>query len=166
MARPLLTQMREALWEAIDQWPELRGQFKAKFRADQLHQLFADGFAPALGQLPAIAILPESAGTGWDTNQGQRIQYGLHVFVWVRGLDAEPGERIWQQFHRAVWQAKPTGSTQTYIDRVAEEITVAGPAAVLIPEAGTRPAMTRWEWPITLSARWNPRLDIAPLTGA
>lgn len=166
MALPLLTQMRELVWYAVDHHAALNAALAAKFRWDDSGAtLSPETFAPAIGELPGLSIFGTDAATPWLTNQQQMIGYGLTCELWTPELNLRRAELIWQLFSRAIWH-ETTGVRRTGL---IEDIVVTGPAnfarvGVATDDESDVGWMIKCQWNLTLHTRWNPRTDSDSLT--
>lgn len=156
---PILTTMRSAVWDAIDNWPPLRDRFKRKYRFEDADALDMADLVPALGDLPAIALVPAGGDSPWSTNQGQTLSYDLDVWLWTLHWDAAAAEALWTEFAIALHQCAPSGSGQTYLDAAAVKWS-GGPFA---RNPVALDGMTLWVWRIRLERLWNPRLAASVL---
>ena len=168
MAVPTLTQMRRAVWSAVDAWPAFDGFFKRKFRLESRGALEPRDYIPAMGDLPCIAIGPAGVpATPWNSNQDQIITYAIEVTVWTRWRTVNTGEWIWEEFNRCVWQQTPPGSGTSYLfhtdhGQLADH-TVTQPGGIQIADADGVQTMMRWSWGMTLQRLWNPRQETTAL---
>lgn len=108
----MLTDARESLWDAIDNWPAVQALGLRQFRNEKKFGVV--GMAPTgLGDLPAISILPSSVKPEWATNRAMSFEYVLDVRIYTNYLDeAEDAvEKIWQ----ALYQCRPDGETASYV---------------------------------------------------
>jgi hypothetical protein len=117
---PILTQMRQAVVDALENYLPLRKH--------QVHiHLFnrrgeAEHFTPDVGRLPMISVEPLTIESPWSTNQGQLITYEVNVSLWTAHLELQQFEAFWQLVHLALWRSKPNDSDpRSYIDRVVDE---------------------------------------------
>ncbi len=168
MAIPTLTQMRRAVWSAVDAWPAFDGLFRRKFKLESRGALDPQDYIPTMGDLPAIAIGPAGVpSTPWHTNQTQIINYAIDVTVWTSHRSVNQGELIWEQFNRCVWQQTPPGSGTTYLFHTdhgqLQDHTVTQPGAIFIADADGVQTMMRWSWSMTLNRLWNPRQETTEL---
>lgn len=165
MATPRLTSMRQAVWNAIDNYAPLDDVFKHKERHEDIGALKGTEWVPNMGQIPALEIRPASVGSPWFTNQNQKISYSLQVAVWSRTRDTRGLERLWELLLRAFWQATPTGTTQTYVMAATDNATfAAGMSFEEVPAANGSPSVWRSTGLIQLEKLWNPRLETEALT--
>lgn len=164
MATPHLTTMRQSLWDAINNWPDLINVFHRKWRFEDTGAMLLADFVPTVGELPSLAIAPTTAASEWATNQQQRIVYAQQIVWWTRGLSLLEGERIWQWLCRAIWQSSPGVGSPYVLAATDEAPLLTGPASVQLPGVAGKSAMVRWSMTVTLSKRWNPRTDAGALT--
>lgn len=152
---PILTETRQAVWQAIETWPALADRFKRKYRFEDAPGLLAGQPTPAAGDLPAIAIYPETAETKWVLSQSQDIRYPLRVDLWTREWDVRLGEEIWEEIIRAMYQNLPISSGS------ARRVVGFSPLSAKNVSLGakTGPSATRWSFHIEINAGfWSPKL--------
>lgn len=152
MATPHLTAMRQSLWDAIENWPAFDGVWKQVWKFESVGAMREQDLVPSRGRLPAVAIVPASAESGWVTNQEQAINYAVEIVIYTDRVDIRRGELLWQEMVRCLWQ------TPGILQVCTDVLTASGPTATEIGE------ITRWSWPITMKRHWNPRLDTELLT--
>ncbi|CAB4177903.1 hypothetical protein UFOVP1004_37 [uncultured Caudovirales phage] len=116
---PAITQARQAVWDAIDNWPALQGAFrrKVRFEPSQSGQQFMSPAVdtPALGDFPSISISPSAIVPAWIGNQVQFHPLSLTVQILTAGWDSVPkSEELWTEVINAVYHAAPAGG-DTYI---------------------------------------------------
>lgn len=154
MADPVLTTMRRAIWTAVRSRPALTALIKRSFDFE--------GDTPTndvgepritIGDLPSMEIAPAANQTAWKNNQSQEILHTLAATVLTRWTDVLAGERIWEEFVRAVNQADAVFST------AGCRLLNVGQATCVVDvlDGETGPFVRRWNWTITLLRRWNPR---------
>lgn len=162
MATPHLTTMRQALWQAIDNWRPFQeggGVFRQIWRFETVGAMREQDITPSRGRLPALAIVPTSASSDWANNQQQGITYAVEIVIYTDRVDVRRGELLWEEMVRCLWQSAPTGSTRTYVAAATNDVFVAsGPTVTEIGE------ISAWRWPVTMLRHWNPRLETDPLT--
>ena len=159
MAVPHLTAMRRSVWSAIDNWDPFDGFFRLKYRGEGKGAMVPADLVPPLAKIPAILIEPESGNTPWTANQLQSISYALSVVVWTPGYSPLLGEWIWEQFSRMLYQAAPSGTTQSYVEAQSNNHSVVQPASTAILDADGNPYMRSWSWSLTLEKQWNPNSE-------
>lgn len=114
MSNPL-TDARNSLWDAVNNWPALTGQFKEKFRVDDSSQSMSD-ITPSDGQMPTLVILGTGIKPDWETNEMQawHIVYALTIFT---PLDQPLAEQLVWEVIRAVWQSHAEDDPVPYVKR-------------------------------------------------
>ncbi len=109
-----LTIARNAVWEAIDNWPALRYRFQRSYKTDDdLAELQLRD--PAPHELPAVALYWGAFTPDWKNNRMQEWPIVTRATVWVPGDQHTLAERLIEHVFDAIYQAKPTGSTVPYI---------------------------------------------------
>lgn len=122
---PLLTVARESLWDAIDNWPELKRQpddvgasiFNQLYRFDDEMPLL-DEIAPSLAELPALAIMPTSVTPAWYTNEMQTWPVLFDVVLWTQDWSLPEPEDLMEKVINAIYRAtasSPPGNTVPYV---------------------------------------------------
>lgn len=161
MALAKLTQLRQAVWDSIDNYEQLRGVFLKKFRHEDLHALATPDPKPGIGQLPSIEVRAATAGTAWSDNLQQTIAYTVNLIIYTPHLDYRIAERIWELIIRSIWQSKPEGESRTYLARLEGfQNNIENFSSTLTPgviEAGSE--VVKSEMTLTLKMFWNPRLE-------
>lgn len=113
----VLTPMRESLWNAIDNWHELQGAFKRRFRFDDEKPDRGD-VGPGPNDLPAIAVFPASVDPEWMTHVDSKWLVAYSVQLWTKGWHLPTAEQLSEKVVRALFQcndpASPGGAL-TYI---------------------------------------------------
>lgn len=117
---PAITDARQAVWDAIDNWPALATSFRRKIRYEpnQSGQLFMSPAAdsPALQDFPSISISPSAIVPSWIGNQVQFHPLSLTVQILTAGWDSVPkSEELWTEVINAVYHGKPDVDSDTYI---------------------------------------------------
>ena len=169
---PILTAARRSLWDAINAWPALKrdpADVVASFFAKRI-TLDDDSDAmstiePAIGELPAITILPARVSPMWWLNQTQKFPMIFQVKIWLNDWKIPVAERVAEDVWNAIWRATPPGSTVTYVKAATGYYPVMvspidiRPARLGEERAGTtsqRPKITAVSFQVTLSATKNP----------
>lgn len=114
----VLTDARNAVWDAIDNHADTRDLFKKKFRFNDEGSCMTEP-EPALSDLDAISIFPMSFVPKWYTNERQEWPYALRVVMWFGGWKVTRAETALLKVARAIQDAKPQGSSAAYINRVS-----------------------------------------------
>lgn len=155
MAEPILTSARQAVWQAIETWPALSGAFTRRYKFEDLPGRLPGPPTPTAGDLPALAIYPDTAQTTWALHQSQEVRYPLRVDFWTREWDVRAGERLWEEIIKSLYQNLPTGSTA---GRRLVHFSPLSPKIVALGEKNAGPRATRWTFIVELSAGfWNPK---------
>jgi len=113
----VLTNSRNAVWQAIENHEETRNLFKRKFRFNDAGDCMTEP-EPAFSDLDAISIFPMNFVPKWYTNERQEWPYALRVVMWFADWRIEPAETALLKVARAIQDAKPQGSTAAYINQV------------------------------------------------
>lgn len=170
MSLPILTQIRTAVWSALEANTDLDELIEGRFHWDDSGATLDPDMVPALGDLPALSIYLTGASTPWLTNQQQMIAANLEVKLWTPELSLRLPEMLWQLFCRAVWDSDTGVRAQSSATFIVEDLIATAPAGfVRLPvtdeDGGSVATMTQCQWNLTLHVRWNPRSDAA-LNGA
>ena len=155
MSEPMLTAARQAVWGAIDSWPALESLFKRRFTFEDYPGRVTGRPKPTIGELPAIAIYPDTASTTWALNQSQDVRYPLRMEIWTREWDVREGERIWEEIIKALYQNLSPSSEAV---RRVIGFSPLSPKLVTLGEAKDGPLATQWTFQVEISAGfWNPK---------
>jgi hypothetical protein len=155
MPEPILTTARHAVWNAIETWPSLEHLFKRRFRFEDYPGKVAGRPSPTIGEIPAIAIYPDTAQSTWALNQSQDVRYPLRIDFWTREWDVREGERIWEELIKALYQNLSPSSDAV---RRIVGFTPLSPQLVNLGDANDGPLATKWTFQVELSAGfWNPK---------
>lgn len=118
MPATLLTDARTAVWNSIDNWGPLQvGQesfIRKKYKFDTELSMLADA-SPAASDLNALAIFPSTTIPEPFTTSFKRYPYALDFFFWTRDWIVPHAERMWENIVDALYQAKASGETLSYI---------------------------------------------------
>jgi len=101
-----LTTARTAVWDAVDASTALAGYpLKRTFR-------FEDGLrvptpAPAMTDMPALAVVPARCDETWSTNRTQTLAYALDVRGYYSGTDVRNVEQFYSDFRQALYDRFP-----------------------------------------------------------
>ena len=113
---PSITNARNALWDAIDHWPDLRQDgrsvFKRMIRHDDDEGLLMSAQDAALGDLPAIEIAPARLEPDWYLNRCMEFPFILDVKLLGLRLSVleDLVEKVWQACYQAAPSESPTVS--------------------------------------------------------
>jgi len=169
MSLPILTQIRAAVWTAVEANAALAATLQGRFHWDDSGATLEPDLVPALGDLPALSVYLTSASTSWLTNQQQMIGATLEIKLWTPELSLRLPELLWQLFCRAVWDDSTGVRAQSTATFIVEDLIATSPAGftrlpVTDEAGGTVATMTQCQWQLGLNVRWNPRTD-ATLNG-
>ena len=155
MAEPILTSVRQAVWEAIETWPPISSEWKRRYKFEDLPGRLGGDPSPTLGDLPALAIYPDKPTTMWTLNASQEIRYPLRLTLWTREWDVRAGERYWEEIVKALYQnLDPSSGTAKRVLAFTPLV----PTAVKLGDAKDGPTATRWEFTVEIAAGfWNPK---------
>ena len=155
MSDPMLTTARRAVWNAIDTWDSLANLFHRRFMFEDYPGRVSGRPRPALGELPALGIYPDSARTAWAMNQLQEIRYPLRIELWTREWDVCEGERIWEEIIKVLYQN--LSSSEKAFPRVIG-FSPLSPRPVMLGETKDGPLATLWTFQVEISAGfWDPK---------
>lgn len=111
---PVLSAARSGVWNAIDNFPSLANVFARKYKTDvALAELLLRD--PAPHELPAIALTWRPMPVDWWTHQQQQWQPTLSITLWLPATWHTAAEHLAQLVSLAVYQAKPEGSSLSYV---------------------------------------------------
>lgn len=106
---PVLTETREAVWNAINHWEPFANAWTRKYRtAADLAELSLHD--PASFELPAIAITWGPTAAEWWTHQMQNWGQQLFIQFWLPADWQAVAEWRLEQLMQAVYQAAPVES--------------------------------------------------------
>lgn len=112
--QPLLTTARIAAWNAIQNYPELAGEFTRCFKTDDdLAEIQLRDPSPS--ELTAIALYWEPISPNWQTNRNTIWPIALTATVWLPGHELTKAERLAEYVIDAFYRATPPGQTAAYI---------------------------------------------------
>lgn len=118
---PLLTDARQSVWTAIDNWPPLADAststgrvFNATYRFDDEMALLSE-IAPSLSDLPALVILPLSAVPAWYTNEMQVWPLLLEITLFTQDWNLGQAEDLIERVCDAIYQSHPAESSVPYV---------------------------------------------------
>ena len=115
----ILTDARQAAWNAIDNWPALENAFRQKLRYEPstTGKLgIADSDEPSGVDFPAIGIFPSVVNPTWLGNQVQFRPVSLTVSIWTRGWNSLlTSEQLWEDVIDAIYKCKLPDDSDTYI---------------------------------------------------
>lgn len=109
----VLTDARNAVWQAIDNWPALLGVFKQSFRHEV--EMMLQEMEPSISDFPCIAVTPAEVVPSWFTNQAQQWPYTLNVAIWTPDWILAPAEQLIEDVVSAIYKASATVGGPTYI---------------------------------------------------
>lgn len=158
---PILTDARNALWDAIENWPALQSggspiwKRSFKFDGDDSPEI-----NPNASQLPAIAIYPEPGFAKMVLNKVQEQNYKLIVMLFTSTWNLSDPDTYWEEIVKAAWQSDGGGGTP-YIKLATgfhpkTEITVDQHRIKVDPE-GKPTKATLTLIGLTLQVRFNPQ---------
>lgn len=116
-----LTLARNAIWDAIDNWPELDGTFNKKFRFRQGDKSL--NRTVGFGDLNAIAIWTDSFSEEYAFSIETKWPVTYRISVWTRDWELDMAEDIVTKISRALWKSKPVGDPVSYLQRACGGLT-------------------------------------------
>jgi len=115
----ILTTARQAVWNAIDNWPALDGVFREKlrFEPNATGKLSGMDFEePSGANFPGIGIFPSVVNPVWLGNQVQFRPYSLTITIWTQGWNSiKQSEQLWEDVLNAIYKCKLPDDSDTYI---------------------------------------------------
>jgi hypothetical protein len=115
----ILTTARQAVWDAIDNWPALANTFRQKIRFEKSSGTklgLIDSEEPSGQDFPCIAVSPSVVNPTWLGNQVQFRPYSLTITIWTAGWDSvNQNEQIWEDVINAIYKCKLPDDSDTYI---------------------------------------------------
>lgn len=128
----VLTNARNLLWNAIDNWEPLQagGQQDVlhKFKFNEGGEMTPEGSQPtSLSELPAIAIFPSNLEVTPEYQRGQRLPYTLEIHMWTRDWVLPRMELLWENVINAAYQSADDGRPPYIKDGLGHHPRVASP---------------------------------------
>lgn len=114
MTAPTLADCRNALWDAIDNWPALSGIFALKMRFDE-DDGDAEDAQPSISDLPAIAVDRASIQTATFATQTQTWTATFSILVWTQGWNYGRANELIDPVIAALYKSAAVGSSTSYI---------------------------------------------------
>jgi hypothetical protein len=98
----VLTDARNALWDAIDNWPSFADVFKRsyKFDGDDSPEI-----NPVLAQCPAIAVYPDPGTSKEVLNKIYEHSYHLLILLFTPTWSLTLPDQLWQELIKAAWKS-------------------------------------------------------------
>jgi hypothetical protein len=156
----ILTDARNGIWNAIENWAPLSGVFRRKFKFEKAGDVPAGLVLPMPGDCPAISIFPIASPDGWQTNQTRKTMYTLQVSIFTANLTLPAGEALWEEVVRGIYQSRPGPTQDFYWAASGKVATFTIPQIVPVPvKAGDGeggPDLMRWDFPVAMQINWNP----------
>lgn len=134
-----LTDIRNALWNTLDSL-----DVKTKLTPTNSHLFYDPEQTPAIGQLPALELIPKSVSFNWQYYQVGKIDYTLTCNVYSSGVNLIRLEKLWHQAYYKAFADKPLR------DLLVDTPTVGSPVL------DTSRDFNKWSFDITCSRFWNP----------
>lgn len=148
---PILTSARQAVWEAIDNWDELKDSIRRKYRFEDNSAVQKD-LNPTIGDLPALAIYPSPTPLEWVTNQQHRVGYTLGFQLWTKHWNLLEGEDLWEKIVRGIYQSRPSANERPYVDANIRKVMQWGPVSARRAQlANSKNKVTIWDWTVNLN---------------
>lgn len=114
MTAPTLADCRNAIWNAIDNWPALADAFAMKLRFDADDGDPEDG-QPSISDFPAIAVGDVSVATKTVMTQTQEWAATFSILVWTQGWNYSRANALIDPIIAALYKSKPDGESVSYI---------------------------------------------------
>lgn len=117
MGQDKLTEVRHALWNAIENYEPLDTSEWCKFKDDgEYPYLDPDTDAPDINNVPALGVWPAEEDMGnWLENTNQICKVRYEIRLWTAGFELASGnskpERWAWLIREAIWRAGSGGST-------------------------------------------------------
>ena len=115
----ILTDARQAVWDAIDNWPALSGAFRQKLRYEPniSGKLgIRDADEPSGVDFPCIAVAPSVINPIWLGNTIQFRPLSLTITIWTEGWNSLPtNEQLWEDVIDAIYKCKLPDNSDTYV---------------------------------------------------
>ena len=109
----ILTDARNSVWQAIDNFADLAGQIKTKFKFNDEGSCMKDA-EPSFSDLTAVALLPMGVTPKWYTNEKQKWPYSLRIVTWTADWRLQTSEVLMMRLAKAIQSATPENSTKPY----------------------------------------------------
>lgn len=108
----------------------------------------------AIGDLPALELLPIKFASPWVDNQSQQLVYTFQFSIWTPEWSTLAVELLYMQVIAALMQSLDSSSPPGYVFRVQQ----GSEAQITLEQIENGPTVTRctWEQPV-IAGRWNPR---------
>jgi hypothetical protein len=164
---PIITAARNALWSAIDLWPDLKNsandatctRFARTYRLDDGDTPIVKELEPSMGDLPALMIAPLTLIPQWYLNQMQNWPTLLQMTIWTPQWALPEPERFVEDLSNAIYQQQAVGTTVAVVKQATGFYPqVVGPVTFLpvkIGKDGTVKAM-RTQMQVTMRTNKNP----------
>ncbi len=125
--RDRLTDIRHAMWDAIDNYSYLTNAFQQKYKFDgETAYINPDTFVPEISSVPAIAIWPPGGSLNWFTNSKQKGEQRFEIIIWTPGWElaseSSTPEQLMMLVLSALWVSGPSSETdpnQSYIKQAS-----------------------------------------------
>lgn len=128
MAEPL-TDARQAMWQAIRNWPATRSAFKRQFDFDSESAAVVSP-KPSPSDFPLISIFPTSVDPRWWVYSAQEWTYALKVEIWVKDWILTPAEQLVRAVVAAVFRSSTNpndANVAPYVEAQIGRLPVFGP---------------------------------------
>lgn len=114
-----LTDLRELIWSALENYSPLDLSGWSKFKEDGTDPYFDhDSQTPEMTSLPAIGVWPSTLSSAqWFENTNQLVKVRFEIVIWTPGYElssaqSKPERWIWL-IREALWRAGSGGSTDS-----------------------------------------------------
>jgi len=166
-----LTEIRQAMWNAIDNYSHLSTSFEQKYKFDGETSLIdPDSFTPELGACPAIGIWPNGGGFPWFTNTEQKASCQFDIIIWTPGWElastSNKPERLLMQVLSALWMSGPSSEddeNQSYLKQASCFFPKNVGFKIDRAKTGSNASneLTRTTLSVTLEFKFNPRTIVS-----
>lgn len=115
MTDPILTLARRSLWDAIDNFEDLDGVFRSKWKYENdIGHYFEKYDKAGMGDFPSIGIMPMSVQPDWVLNE--MMEFSDAYTIDIRAQKLTTCERLVELAWKAIYQAAPVASpTVSYV---------------------------------------------------
>lgn len=110
---------RNAMWDAIRNFPGLAGVFKQEYSFNQEEDLMVEAGNPSISDFPSIMILPTSCDPTWWTHEMMKWLVTYDITVSTGGWALPEGERLIELVVEAIYRNAPPGDSVTYVKRAS-----------------------------------------------
>lgn len=170
-ADDFLTTMRHACWDAIDNWPKLKGRLKRTYRFDEEASVLQEA-EPSLSDMPALALWPTDTRPEGFVHDTKFYPLHMGLVLWTPHWTLPKAEELWKLITESFWKSTPdndgvyvqfgtAGATTSYVKHATGYHPWAvGSIAMERVRLGQdqKVKAVRTRWAITLKTQFNPYL--------